>query len=148
MSLRDHIKDAQVAAMKSKDQMRLAPLRMLWSAVRNADIDAGELLPDEAIVPIVAKQVKQIKDAMIEYEKGGRSDLKEAAMAELSVLEEFLPKQMSDEDLKAKIQTVLTTMGDTKDVGKVMGAVMKEVKGEADGARVRAMVTSLLPSSN
>ena len=148
MSLRDHIKDAQVAAMKSKDQMRLAPLRMLWSAVRNADIDAGELLPDEAIVPIVAKQVKQIKDAMIEYEKGGRSDLKEAAMAELSVLEEFLPKQMSDEDLKAKIQTVLRTMGDTKDVGKVMGAVMKEVKGEADGARVRAMVTSLLPSSN
>lgn len=148
MSLRDHIKDAQVAAMKSKDQMRLAPLRMLWSAVRNADIDAGEPLPDEAIVPIVAKQVKQLKDAMVEYEKGGRSDLKEAAMAELSVLEEFLPKQLSDDELKAKIQTVLQTMGETKDVGKVMGMVMKEVKGEADGARVRAMVTTLLTGSN
>jgi uncharacterized protein YqeY len=148
MSLRDHIKDAQVAAMKSKDQMRLAPLRMLWSAIRNADIDAGENLSDEAIVPIISKQVKQLKDAMSEYEKGGRSDLKEAAMAELGVLEEFLPKQLSDEELRTKIQTILQTNSDIKDIGKVMGVVMKEVRGEADGTRVRAMVTELLTVQN
>jgi len=148
MSLRDHIKDAQVAAMKSKDQMRLAPLRMLWSAIRNADIDAGENLPDEAIVPIISKQVKQLKDAMNEYEKGGRSDLKEAAMSELGVLEEFLPKQLSDEELRTKIQTILQTNSDIKDIGKVMGVVMKEVRGEADGTRVRAMVTELLTVQN
>ncbi len=144
MSLRDQIKEAQVEAMKTKNQARLNPLRMLWSAIRNADIDNKEPLSDEAIVGVVQKQVKQLKDAVSEYEKGGRTDLQEAALAEIAVLEAYLPAQIPDEDLKARIQKVIASLGDVKDVGKVMGAVMKEVRGEADGARVRAMVTELL----
>ena len=98
MSIKQNIQDAQKEAMKSKDSDKLSTLRQIWSAIKNAEIDSSGELSDEKVQEIIARQVKQLRDAMSDFEKGGREDLVEQNKKEIELLETYLPAQMSDED--------------------------------------------------
>ncbi len=146
MSRRDDIIHAQTTALKEKNQLELSTIRMLFAAVKNADIEKGSPVGDEEIEQIVTKQVKQLKDAEQEFTKGGRADLVEQTKKELEILSRFLPPQLSPEEIKAIATSVIATMQPVvpKEIGKVLGAVMKEVRGRADGGTVRSIVTELV----
>ncbi|MFH1947324.1 MAG: GatB/YqeY domain-containing protein [Candidatus Magasanikbacteria bacterium] len=146
MSLRGEIVKQQTEALKSRSELRLSVLRMVWSAVRNAEIDKKSELNDEEIQQLIARQIKQLKDALKDFNSAGREDLINKTESELKILEEFVPKQMSDEILEGIVHEKIAELGATTagDVGKVMGAVMSVAKGQADGGRVREMVMRFL----
>ncbi len=146
MSLKETLLQDQIQAMKNKESDRLTTLRMVLAAIKNTEIDSKEELDDEKIQGIIATQVKQLKDALKDFETGGRSDLIEKTKTEISLLETYLPEQMSDEELKTIVSETLSQVGASSpaDLGKVMGAVMGKVKGKADGNRVRSIAMELL----
>lgn len=132
--------------MKKKDAASLGTLRLLWSAIRTEEINEKKTLDDDGVLAIVSRQIKQLLDAMKDFETGGRADLVERAKAELALLGAYMPAQMSDEELAATVRRVIAdaVASGAKDIGRVMGAVMKEVKGKADGNRVRQKALELL----
>ncbi len=146
MVLREQIVEAQKKAMKEKDAEKLSILRVLWAAIKNEEIDRHQELTDEQIQEVVARQVKQLKDALTDFEKGGRSDLVDKTNGEISVLVSYLPEQMSDTDLEKLIKNILTdnNIVDAKDAGRAMSVVMPAVKGKADGSKVRNIVNQIL----
>lgn len=146
MSLKDTIKKDQITAMKAKDKATLGTIRMLLSAIANEEIDKQEALTDEDIQKVAARTVKQLNDAIKDFDAGGRADAVEEARAEIAVLQNYLPAQLSDEELRPIVEKVIADTGASapSDMGKVMGAVMKEVGSGADGNRVRTMVSELL----
>jgi len=143
MSLRQEISSAQTEALKAKDEKKLSILRMLWSAIRNLEIDKKTELGDEEIQTVVVSQVKQLNDALKDFEKGARVDLTNKAKYEIGVLQKYLPTQLSDEELKNIVLKIIA-VAPVKEIGRIMGSVMKEVKGQADGNRVKNTVTQLL----
>lgn len=146
MPLREDVQQAQLAAMKSKDAHALDTIRLLWSAIRNEEIDRKVTLDDDAVRAVVARQVKQLSDALADFRSGGRADLVAKTEAEIALLSGYLPAQMSDTDVRETAKRVIASTGAAgpKDLGKAMGAVMKEINGAADGNRVRAIVAELL----
>lgn len=147
MSLIETLKQDMKSAMKAKNNATLSTLRLLLSAIKNKQIDAQGELSDEDVQAVIRSQVKQLKDSIESFRSAGRDEMVESAEAEVSILEAYLPAQMSDEDLeKIVAQVIQTTGAESKaDMGRVMGGVMKEVAGRADGGRVKDMVTRLLP---
>lgn len=133
-------------ALKSGETEKAGVLRFLISAVRNYQIEIKakdkEFLPDEEVIAVIRRQVKQRKDSIAEYEKGGREDLAGKEKAELAILENYLPAQAGVEKIreivKAKIQKLGVT--DKSGFGKLMGAVMSEFKGQAEGNAVKKIV--------
>lgn len=144
MPLRSLIHEAQKNAMKNGDKEALSTLRMLWSAVRNAEIDKGSELSEEEIQQLITRQVKQLKDAASDFEKGGRNDLFEQNQSEIKFLSQYLPEQMPDEELTALVQKVISETKGENNMGIIMGNVMKDAKGKADGKRVRECVEKLV----
>ena len=146
MALRDDIQSAQTTAMKARQTETLSTLRMLWSAIRNEEINLRQELTDEEVIGVVSRQIKQLRDSATDFVKGGRNDLAEKANTEIKLLETYLPAQMSDDELESVTKKIIADMSakGAGDVGKVMGNVMKQVKGKADGNRVRNIVTRLL----
>lgn len=135
--------------MKVRDAVRLTTLRGLLSAFTNEAVAKGkkpdaELSDDEALA-VVSRQVKQRKDSIEQFEKGGRPELAEAEKTELAILETYLPAQLSDEEILAAVKAKQAELGITDASGKnqLMGMAMKELKGRADGARVKEAVDSL-----
>jgi uncharacterized protein len=149
MSLNEKITTALTTAMKAKDSNTVSTLRLLTSALKNEQIEKQSELQDEDIQAVVKRQVKQLKDALKDYESGGRVDLKESSEKEIKILEEYLPEEMTEVDLKKVVLAVVKDLGEVgpSDMGKVMGAVMKEVSGRADGNRVRELVQKNLNSA-
>ncbi|MBT4314884.1 MAG: GatB/YqeY domain-containing protein [Candidatus Magasanikbacteria bacterium] len=146
MSLRADITERQTEAQKSKDELRLSVLRMLWSEIKNIEIDKKKELDDKEIQQIAARQIKQLKDANKDFSSAGRDDLVSKNEAEIKILEEYLPEQMGDEELTKIIESVISETGANEpgDIGKVMGAVMKKAQGQADGNKVRELASHLL----
>lgn len=144
MSLRTTLQEAQKVAMKEGNKESLSTLRMLWSAVRNAEIDKGSEMTDEEIQGLISRQVKQLRDATTDFEKGGRNDLIEQSQKEITLLSEYLPVQLTDDELLALVKNVIEKTNGEKNTGVIMGAVMKEVNGKADGKRVREIVAKIL----
>ncbi|MBP9761299.1 MAG: GatB/YqeY domain-containing protein [Candidatus Magasanikbacteria bacterium] len=140
MSLRQEIFSARDNAMRAKDTATLSTLRVLCSEIKNAEIEEQKELSDEHVQQVIARVVKQLKDAIKDFSTGGREDLVEKNMAEIAVLEAYLPAQLSDEEIIAHIQAVLAETPGPHDVGPIMGSVMKRVAGKADGTRVRTLV--------
>src|SRR3989339_2188511 len=138
MSLKQQLTEDMKTAMKAREAEKLGTIRFLLSAIKNAEIDAGEL-DDAGIQKVIATQVKQIKESIEEYKKGGREDLVTAEQGKLKVLSAYLPEQMSDEELKQIIQSVIDQSSD-KNMGPIIGQVMKQVAGKADGQRVSQLV--------
>ena len=133
-----------VLAMKARDVVRLSVLRGLLSAFTNESVakkrKPDEELPDEEILSVISRAVKQRKDSIEQFEKGGRTDLVEAEKAELAILETYLPTQMSREEVEAFVKS---SAFDKSDKNKFMGLVMKELKGKVDGAVVKSVIDSL-----
>ncbi|HRV92113.1 MAG TPA: GatB/YqeY domain-containing protein [Anaerolineae bacterium] len=146
MSVIDQINSDLKTAMKSGQKELVATLRSLKSAIKYAEIEAGGELNDEATIGVLSKQAKQRRDSITEFEKAGRSDLVAQETAELQIIETYLPAQLSEEEIRAKVQAVITTLNvtDTKGMGQVMKQVMADLKGQADGKTVNQIVRQLL----
>lgn len=143
-SINDHIKDA----MKAKDKVRLETLRAIKSAFLMAGTEKGATgdISEADELKMLQRLQKQRKDSLEIYREQGRDDLAVDEQNQLAVLEEFLPKQMSAEELNTYLQGLLEKLGATgpQDLGKVMGAASKELAGKADGKTISAAVRSLL----
>jgi uncharacterized protein len=146
MNLQEQIQADIIVAMKAKENKKLTTLRGLTAAIKNAIIDHDGDFTNEDTEKIVARQVKQLKDAMKDFEAGGREDLVEQNKIEISVLETYLPEQMSDEELQEIVSQVIFETGASSpaDMGKIMGKVMAKVQGKADGNKVKEAVLVLL----
>lgn len=144
--LREQILEAQKKAMKEKEAEKLSILRVLWATIKNEEIEKGQPLNNEQIQELVARQVKQLKDALVDFEKGNRTDLVEQTKKEIAVLTVYLPEQMSDVDLEQLIKNILleNNITNAKDSGKAMALIMPAVKGKTDGAKVRNIVNQIL----
>ena len=147
MSLAQHIADDMKEAMKTKNNATLSTLRLLRSALKNKQIDVQHELSDEEIVSVIKTQVKQLHDSIESFESAGREEMVQSARAELVVLETYLPAQLSDEQLESIVKQVIDQTGATskQEMGKVMGAAVKAVNGQADGGRIKEVVGRLLP---
>lgn len=121
-------------------------LRMAISNIRNKAIELGHDLEESEIISVLKSDAKKIKDSLDSFVAAARADLAEAAKGELAILERYLPAQMSDEDLKAKVVAKIAELNvQTKaETGKVVGALAKELSGQADGSRIKAIVESIL----
>ena len=146
MTLKEKVDQEMIRALKTKDKTRLSALRMLKSGLHNREIDLKRELGEAEFLQLVASMVKQRKDSIEQFEKGGRTDLVEKEKAELKVIEEFLPSQLSEADLDAAITTAIGEVGATgiRDMGKVMKALMPKVTGRADGKVVGDKVKTRL----
>jgi len=147
MSLSERIDKDYIAAYKAKETTKVAVLRHLKTAIKNRMVEEmRDALSDDVVLELVAKQVKQRKDAFDQYSKAGRDDLAQVEAAEMVELEQYLPKQLSDDELSAAIDAVIAQTGASgmKDMGKVMGAVLAAHKGQVDGKKASDMVKSKL----
>ncbi len=146
MTLLEQISNDLKDAMKAKNETTLSTLRMLKSALKNKEIDLMHPLTDAEVMDVIKSQAKQLKEAIDQFESGGRVDLAEGNKVELEVLKVYLPAELSDADLEAVVQQSLSESGATSkaDMGKAMGFVMKAVAGRADGTRVKAFVEKML----
>ena len=148
MSLRDRIQVELKAAMLAKDADRLSTLRLLKSAVGYAEIERkSEKLPDAEVVALVQKEIKKRRDAMEQYQSGGRPELAERERKEIEVLETFLPQPLSAEELERLVAATIQETGATnrKDMGPVIKAVQAKAAGRADGRAISVVVGRLLP---
>jgi hypothetical protein len=130
------------SAMKAGEKAELGALRNLIGKVKAKQIDSGKTLTDDECIKVMATSAKQLKDSIHQYKNGGRDDLAENEAFELSIVEKYLPEQMSEDDVRAIVQKTITDVGaeSMKDMGKVMGVAMQAVGGEADGSIVQKMV--------
>ncbi len=147
MSRIDEVRAAMVEAMKKKDKERKESLSMLLSALKNKAIDKRADLTEAEEDEVVQKEIKQTKETM-DLAPADRTDIKEMCRKRLDVLKEFAPKQMSEEEIKEAVRSVLEKLGIENPTGKDKGKVMKElmplVKGKADGSAVNQIVGSML----
>jgi hypothetical protein len=149
MSIKDKINADLKEAMKRGDKRRTETLRGLKSAIKYAEIEAGtDALDEPGVMGVIGKQAKQRRDSIAEFEKGGRTDLVEQEQAELEILEQYLPAQMTEAEITEKAQEVVAELGAThmKDMGQVMSRLMADLKGRADGKLVNQIVRQLLKS--
>lgn len=145
MSLQTTLDTDYKTALKAHDEHAVSVYRMLKSAVKNAEIDARHELSDEETIAVLQKEVKRRREAATIFRDGGRPELAAKEEADIPLIEKYLPAQMTDEDLAAIVKEVIVAHSATaQDFGKVMGAVMAKVKGQADGSRVTPLVKKLL----
>jgi uncharacterized protein len=150
MSLAQQIKDEMKEAMKSKDADRLTVLRGLISGFTNELVASGKTpqdeVSDELAMNVIKRASKQRKDAIEQFEKGGRNDLADKEKLELKIIEAYLPQMMSEESIKEIVlkKKAELNISDKSGIGQLMGAVMKETKGQADGNVVKKVVEESL----
>jgi len=135
-------------AMKDKDTLRRSVLRMVLASVKNAEIAKRAELSDSDILGIISKEVKQHEDSIQAFKEGNRPDLMEKEQAELAILLEYLPKQLSREEIIAEAKQAIEEVGaqGPGDKGKVMPIIIAKLKGQADGKEINKIVTELLSS--
>ncbi len=138
MTTREIIDKDFIRESKARNAFAVSALRMLRAALKNAEIEKMKPLEEGDVISVISKEAKKLKDAQEMYAAGKRDDLVEQAKKEIALLEAYLPKQLSDEELIAAIKAKIAESGanSPKDFGKVMGLVMKEVQGKADGSKV------------
>jgi uncharacterized protein YqeY len=146
MDLKTKLNESLKDAMKSGDVIRRTTIRMALAAIKQVEVDKRISLDDAAVMGILQKEIKNRREAIEEAKKAVRPDLISANEAEIAVLESFLPKAMSAEELRAIVQATITEVGanSASDMGKVMKAVMPKTAGRAPGDAVSAMVRELL----
>ncbi len=147
MRLREKISADLMAAMKSKEAERLSVLRMMKAAIRNKEIDIRKELEDPEAVQVLVSLIKQRKDSIEQFTRGGRMDLANKETAEIKVIEEYLPAAVSDEEIGSIVDAVIQETGASsiKDMGKVMKACMARFSGRpVDGAKVSEVVKAHL----
>ena len=144
MSLKERITEDMKTAMRSGEKDRLAVIRLLQAAIKQREVDERITLDDAQITSVLEKMIKQRKESVVAFEKGGRADLVAKENSEIAVLQPYLPAQLSDAELDALIAEAISSTGaaSIKDMGKVMGVVKSRAAGKADmgavGARIKA----------
>lgn len=146
MEINAKINTEMAAAAKAKDKIRLSAIRMLKSALHNKEIELIRPLTETEVLQVLSALVKQRKDSIEQFGKGNRTDLVEKETAELKVIQEFMPVQMSDEEVESVIQKAIADVQavSVKDMGKVMKVLMPQLTGKADGKAVGEKVKALL----
>jgi len=148
MSLQDKVMEQMKAAMKAKDKVALESLRAIKSALLLAQTESGSSagLTEAEEIKLVQKLVKQRKDSAAIFQEQGRGDLAEPEMAQVAVIAQFLPEQLSEEEIEKVVASVIASTGadGMKDMGKVMGMVSKQLAGKADGKTISTIVKSKL----
>ena len=144
--LRETLNSDLKQAMRNKEALKRTVLRTMLSEIRNAEINSQATLDDEGIISVLTKQVQQRKDSVEAYEAANRQDLVEKETAEINIISVYLPEQLPQEEVERIIEDVISQSGSSSldDMGKVMGLVMPQVKGRADGKIVNAIVTKKL----
>lgn len=146
MTFKTKIEQDMVAAAKAKDKISLSALRMIKTAVHNREIDLKRELSEAEFFQVLSTMVKQRKDSIEQFAKGGRADLVEKEESELKVIQSFMPAQMSEEDVNREIRQAIAEAGavSVKDMGKVMKVLMPKLTGKADGKAVGEKVKAAL----
>ena len=144
MSLKTQITDDMKSAMKAGEKERLKVVRLAMAAIKQVEVDKRTELDDAAVLGVIDKMVKQRRDSVEQFQKGGREDLAAIELAEIAILEHYLPEQLSDAELDALIEEAVSSTGadSIRDMGKVMGAIKAKAAGRANmgavGAKVKA----------
>ena len=146
MTLKERLEEDIRNAMRSRDQERLESLRFLKSKIQLTEKNQLKELDEPGVVEVLSKQAKERRESIQMFQAGNRPDLVAKETAALAVVEEYLPPQMGDEELSKIISEAIQQLGaaSERDKGQVMGKVMPQVKGRADGAQVNALLTELL----
>lgn len=146
MSLKDKLAQDLKTAMKDKDIVRKNTVQFIRAGVLQIEKDKQITLDDDGVLEVIAKQLKQRKDSLPDFEKSGRSDLIAELKAEIGYLMEYLPEQLSEEELTEIIKDAIASTGasSVKDMGKIMAAVMPKTKGRADGRAINTIARKLL----
>ena len=146
MSLKEKLLSNMKEAMKSKDSVKLGTVRGVISAVKNQEIDLKKELSEEEILTIVSREVKKRKEASVLYEKGNRPELKDKEIQEMKILQTYLPEQVSEKDLRRRIQEVIAETGaeGMKDFGEIMKTLVPEFKGKADNGLIKELANEYL----
>ena len=140
--LKETIEQDLIEAMKSHTENVVSVLRMLKSAIHNAEIQKQKELADEDISGVIQSQIKQRNDSVDLYEKGNRQELAQKEKTEIEILKKYLPEQMDETQIREIVKKAIsdTNAASIQDMGKVMGAIMPQVKGKADGSLVSKIV--------
>ena len=152
MSLKDRISEEIKVAMKAKDKVRLETVRSIKKVILEKETtlrpQGQDALTEVQEMEVLIQLAKQRKDAIEQYRKAGRDDLADSEAEELAIIEEYLPKQLSDQEVEAIIDELIAQAGASspKDMGKIMGPAMKRLKGKADGKKVQDLVKAKLGS--
>jgi uncharacterized protein YqeY len=146
MPLRDQLNEEIKSAMKARETERLNALRLMLAAVKQREVDERVTLDDAGVVSVVEKMIKQRRDSIAQFEKAARADLADKERFEISVIEAYLPRQMSQQELDAAVAEALAATGakTPADMGKVMGLLKPKLAGRADMGKVSALVTAKL----
>jgi hypothetical protein len=146
MPLKDRITEDMKTAMRAGEKERLGTIRLILSAVKQREVDERITLDDSQVLAAIEKMIKQRKEAITQFEAGGRADLVAKETAEIAILQTYLPAQMSDAEIDALIAEAIASTGaaSIKDMGKVMGAVKAKAQGRADMGAVSARIKQKL----
>ncbi|MDT3699178.1 MAG: GatB/YqeY domain-containing protein [Thermincola sp.] len=148
MSLQDRLAEDMKAAMKEKEsgKKKLSVIRMVRSSLKNVEIDKKAELSEEEVIEVLAREVKKRRDSLEEFLKAGREDIANGLQEEIEILIEYLPAQLSEDEIRALVKEVVDEVkpAGPKDMGKVMGKLMPKVKGKADGKLVNQIVKEFL----
>jgi uncharacterized protein len=146
MSIKERLKSDMIAAMKSKEKEKLEAIRFLQAAIKKQEVDTRVDLDDTAVIAILSNQVKQRKDSIDQFRKGGREELAAKEEAELKIIQSYLPEQLTEAKLGELVEEAIKETGATgmKDMGGVIKAVMAKAAGAAEGSVVSALVKKKL----
>jgi uncharacterized protein YqeY len=146
MSLIETLRENQLAARKNQVKERLSVLQVVLSVLKNESIAKQKELSDEEVVEVLQKEVKKLNDAMQDFARGNRQDLVDQNKNEIAIISEFLPEQLSEEEVLQEVQKIVIEMGEvtSADFGKVMGLAMSKLKGKTDGNIVSKSVKQAL----
>lgn len=140
----DQIEQDLIAALKAKDADKASLLRMVKTSLKNEAINKKGELTEDDVLSVLKREIKQRKDSIDSYKEGGREDLAAKEESEIAIIEGYMPEQMSEGDVRAKVEEILGGIDDTSNFGAVMGQVMGQLKGQADGAIVRKVLEEKL----
>jgi hypothetical protein len=146
VTLKERITEDMKAAMRASDKERLSTIRMVQAAIKQREVDERIVLDDAQVIAVLEKMVKQRRESVAAFEQGGRPDLADKEKAEISLLQVYLPAQLSDAEVDALIREAIAATGasSVKDMGKVMGAVKAKAAGRADMGAVSARIKAAL----
>ena len=146
MSLKDQITEDMKNAMRATETARLGAIRLLLAAIKQREVDDRIVLDDAAVIAIIEKMMKQRKDSISQFEKAKRDDLVAIEVAEMVILQAYLPAQMADAEVEAAVAAAVASTGATgpQDMGKVIGALKAQLAGKADMGKVSALVKAAL----
>ena len=146
MSIQAKLMDDLKTSMKTKNKLRKDVITMVRAAVKQREVDERVELSDGDVIDIISKQVKQKKDSIVEFEKGDRPDLVELTNKEIDILLEYLPLQLTEEELDEIVKATIEEVDakTAKDIGKVMGSILPKVKGRADGSTINRLAREYL----